>query len=158
MRKIVALIVMAAMLLVNTSFAFAAADPYITIVNPANETTITSGNLLVSVKISKKATVKVSLYKNTGTDAAPAWQAVFANDSFTTKSNLSFYTRKVENVSSGKYRIKVDTIGSNGTAVYSTYSNVTVKEKAGADEKAVFNSNTGAATFLQSLLQSIFGS
>lgn len=158
MRKIVALIVMTVMLLMSTSFVFAAADPYITIVNPANETTITSGNLLVSVKISKKATVKVSLYKNTGTDAGPSWQAVFANDSFTTKNNLSFYTKKVENVSSGKYRIKVDTVGSDGNAIYTTYSNVTVKEKAETDEKAVFNSNTGAATFLQSLLQSIFGS
>lgn len=158
MRKIVALIVMAVMLLMNTSLVFAAADPYITIVNPANETTITSGNLLVSVKIAKKETVRVSLYKNAGTDANPSWQAVFLNDAFATKNNLSFYTRKVENVSPGKYRIKVDTVGADGSAIYATYSNVTVKEKADTGEKAVFNSNTGAATFLQSLLQSIFGS
>lgn len=157
MRKIVALIVMLAMLLVSTTVAFAAPDPNITIVNPANDTTVTSGSLLISVKIAKKQTVRVSLHKNNGTDANPAWQAVFVNATFTAQNNLSFYTRKAENISPGKYRVKVDTIGADGNPIYVTYSNVTVREKAESEERTVFNAGGGTATFLQSLLKSIFG-
>ncbi|MDD2217716.1 MAG: hypothetical protein PHW03_06270 [Eubacteriales bacterium] len=157
MKKLVALVVMLAMLLLSTTVAFASPDPNITIVNPANSTTVTSGSLLISVKIAKKQTVRVSLHKNNGTDSNPAWQAIFTNASFTSKNNLSFYTRKAENISPGKYRVKVDTIRSDGNPIYVTYSNVTIKENVEADDKAAYNGTGGTATFLQSLLKSIFG-
>lgn len=157
MKKFVALVVMLAMLLLSTTVAFADPDPNITIVNPANNTTITSGSLLISVKIAKKQTVRVSLHKNSGTDSNPNWQAVFTNATFTSKNNLSFYTKKAENISPGKYRVKVDTLGSDGSPIYVTYSNVTIKENVDVDEKAVYNATGGTATFLQSLLKSIFG-
>ena len=85
------------------------------------------------------------------------WNSVFESENFTTTTNLSFYTKKLENVAQGNYIVRVDTIGSDGKVLYQTSRSVTVAEKE--SEAEVFSSNSSGTVnnFLQSLLKSIFG-
>jgi len=78
---------------------------------------------------------------------------------FSSTSDLSFFTKKVDNLSYGVYKISIDTIASDGSVIYSTNQYVILKEKAAAPEPVnVFqNSQTGTVNFLQNLLRSIFG-
>ena len=90
-------------------------------------------------------------------DSAFTWNSVFESENFTTTTNLSFYTKKLENVAQGNYIVRVDTIGSDGKVLYQTSRSVTVAEKE--SEAEVFSSNSSGTVnnFLQSLLKSIFG-
>lgn len=78
---------------------------------------------------------------------------------FSSTSDLSFFTKKVENLSYGIYKISIDTVASDGSVIYNTSQYVILKEKAAAPEPVnVFqNSQTGTVNFLQNLLRSIFG-
>lgn len=78
---------------------------------------------------------------------------------FSSTSDLSFFTKKVDNLSYGVYKISIDTIASDGSVIYTTNQYVILKEKAAAPEPVnVFqNSQTGTVNFLQNLLRSIFG-
>ena|GEM_PF-573844 len=78
---------------------------------------------------------------------------------FSSTSDLSFFTKKVENLSYGIYKISIDTIAADGSVIYNTSQYVILKEKAAAPEPVnVFqNSQTGTVNFLQNLLRSIFG-
>ena len=78
---------------------------------------------------------------------------------FTSTNNLAFFTKKVENLSGGVYKVKIDTMGSSDTVLYTTEQVVFIKEKAAQPVQAnVFeNSQTGTVSFLQNLLKSIFG-
>ena len=167
MKKLIVPFLLVLALLFSTSAVFAAADPAITIVNPAADTTVTSTNLLISVKIAKQETVKVSVLQEKITAVTSStgavtnkvsYTAILDGDSFTSKTNLSFYTKKLENVSPGNYKVKVETLDKDGKVAYVTEQTVSVKEKAGTTDAAIFNSNqSGTVTFLQNLLKSIFG-
>ncbi len=78
---------------------------------------------------------------------------------FTSTSDLAFFTKKVENLSTGVYKIKIDTIDAEDKAIYTKEQIVFVKEKAAQPVKpSVFkNSQPGTVSFLQNLLKSIFG-
>lgn len=78
---------------------------------------------------------------------------------FTSTNHLAFFTKKVENLSEGVYKVRIDTMGSGDTVLYTTEQVVFIKEKAAQPVKAnVFeNSQTGTVSFLQNLLKSIFG-
>ncbi|MCR5482197.1 MAG: hypothetical protein K6F52_05320 [Clostridia bacterium] len=160
-------------LLLSTSAVFAAANPNVTIASPVSGSTVSSSSLLVSVKVTAPTTIKVGVAKLMKTADTPATAAeyekavkegtlssfttasVFQDEPFKTKNNLSFYTKKLENMSPGVYRVKVETLGSAGTAVYSSSRYVIMKSEASA---AVDFSSTqpGAVQFLQGLLKSIF--
>lgn len=157
----------------SISFAFGAVDPNATLVNPVNNSSITSNNLLVSVKVTQPKNIKVSVYemKKYGSslgesdmraicsgsyDTSGVTYTTVSSENFSTNSKLSFYTKKLENVNTGVYLVRVDTI-SQDKVVYSSRSYVTVKSK-GASEKGLFDSaQSGTAAFLQSLIKSIFG-
>lgn len=78
---------------------------------------------------------------------------------FTSTSDLAFFTKKVENLSTGVYKIKIDTMDAEDKAIYTKEQIVFVKEKAAQPEKPkVFKSSQpGTVNFLQNLLKSIFG-
>jgi hypothetical protein len=78
---------------------------------------------------------------------------------FTATNNLAFFTKKVENLSVGVYKVKIDTMGPEDTVLYTTEQVVFIKERAAQPVQAnVFeNSQTGTVSFLQNLLKSIFG-
>lgn len=173
MKRLFVLVLAVAIVLSGSVFAFAAEpDPNINIVNPAAETSVTSTSLLISVKITKQETIKVNVLKEnvvissvTATSGAVTetrtvtWDSIFASDPFTSQSNLSFYTKKLEDISPGNYIVRVDTLDSEGKVVYETTRDVTVAEKEVTNDGALFsNNNSGTLNnFLQSLLKSIFG-
>lgn len=78
---------------------------------------------------------------------------------FTSTGDLAFFTKKVENLGSGVYKIKIDTLDKDEKIIYSQDQIVFVKEKAAQPIKpSVFeNSQPGTVSFLQNLLRSIFG-
>ncbi|QHI72282.1 hypothetical protein [Aminipila terrae] len=161
----------------SVSMSFSAVDQDVTIVNPVNCSSVTSSNLLVSIKITQPKTIKVYVYevrKSTGettsvalgeSDMKAIVQGTYgdsgaltytpwvAGESFTSVNKLSFYTKNLENRSPGVYMIRVDTMYQN-RAVYSRRCYVTIKSK---DESKLFDSSqSGTAAFLQNLIKSIF--
>ena len=174
MKKRILLVLMTLVLVFSSiSFSFGAVDPNVNIVNPVYNSSITSSNLLVSVKVTQPKNIKVSVYemKKAGAslgeadmksicagsyDTSQVTYSTISSENFSTNSKLSFYTKKLENVNPGVYLVRVDTM-SQDKVVYSSRSYVTVKSK-GAAEKSLFDSaQSGTAAFLQSLIKSIFG-
>ena len=154
-RRFAAVLLVLVLVLTSCVTVFGAeADPNVIIVNPASDTPVTSGSLLISVKITAKESIVVNAFKgSTAADGTVTWSSVLNSGKFTSTSNLSFYTKKLENISVGTYLIRVDTLGADGSTIYQTSRKVTVKAKEAP--KAVFTS--GSTSFLQSLLISIFG-
>jgi hypothetical protein len=160
--------------------AFAATDEDVTIVNPVSYSTVASTNLLVSVKLTKPKTINVTVteekksvdgtnYTLGESDMKAIQDGTFTGvrvsvivvdgDSFTSTNNLSFYTKKLENITPGVYKIKVETI-SAGKVTHTSANYVVIKSKtadASADSTLFDSSQSGTATFLQNLLKSIFG-
>ena len=172
MRKtIIAVLMIIVMIFSATVCAFAAEeDPNITIVNPALDTPVYSTSLLVSIKITKPETIKVTVLKEgvqaqsttiAATEGASktttTWTPIFTSDPFVTTKSLTFYTKKLENVKTGNYIVRVDTLGADGKVIYQTSRKVTVKEKAVTEEVFTEKETGTVNTFLQSLLKSIFG-
>jgi len=170
-RIVIAFLIAAIMILGACSTVFAAeADPNLTIVNPVADTPVNSTSLLISVKITKPETIRTTVLKETVTTQSAiaadgtasetrvvTWNSVFESENFTTTTNLSFYTKKLENIANGNYIVRVDTIGSDGKVQYQTSRSVTVEEKASDTEVFSNNSSGTVNNFLQSLLKSIFG-
>ncbi|MBE6031374.1 MAG: hypothetical protein E7225_07270 [Clostridiales bacterium] len=171
MKKVIAFVLVMVMILGSVCFAFGAeADPNITIVNPAQDTPVTSTNLLISVKLTKAETIKVNVLKESTTMQAITapdgtiaqekvliYDSVFVSENFTSTTNLSFYTQKLENVATGNYIVRVDTLGEDGSVIYETSRKVTVKEKEVTEDVFAKDNNGTVNNFLQSLLKSIFG-
>lgn len=185
MRKGIALLVALLLMFVSTSVVFAASNPSVTTVNPISASTLYSDNLLISVKLTEPMTVKASVsqvYKVVnGTNAAitaeeyaeylkakaagtepkteVAKVSYVSLDSFTSTNNLSFYTKKLENVKPGIYDVNINTLGADGKAIYNNWSYVIIKakEENPADPAVFENNQSGTAQILKNLLQNIFG-
>lgn len=159
----------------SITVSFAAADQDVAIVNPVSYSSITSSNLLISVKITAPKTIRVSAYevrKSVGDGSASlgesdmkaildgtfsdtiVYSLVGSAENFTSTNNLSFYTKKLE-TNPGLYLIKVETIYQN-KPVYSSRSYVTIKSKSSAESKLFDSSQSGTAAFLQNLIKTIF--
>ena len=168
----------------GSAASFAAADPLVSIVNPASGGTVYSDSLLVSVKVAKPASIRVSAYQimkpalseggqatsitledynaNMALPAADrlsySYAEVLAPEDVSYTANLSFYTKKLEKITPGVYTIRVDTLDENGNALFSSSSMVGVKDKSEDPAlKAQTAQQGGAAAFLKNLLKSIFG-
>ena len=157
-----------ALVFASATFAFADADPYVSIVNPSGDAAVYAPNLLVSVKITKAETITVEVAKeSTVTTTAAAvdgtvetkttkvYTEVAPKETFTSTNNLSYYTKKFEDIAPGTYRIQVKTLNAAGEAVYTTSK--TVKVAAKEVSGTTFSSSSGTFTFLQNLLKTIFG-
>ena len=185
------------MMMFSTVFASAASDPNVTIVSPAVESVVNSDSLLISLKITKPETIKVSVFEEkqlvgeelksvdvnnietlqaattatassvttdgvavaSGVTAKFVSKEVMVPETFTSTTTLSFYTKQLNNVTPGLYKVKVDTIDAEGKVLYSTENLVVVKGVASEAEKTDLFENTqsGISQFLQNLLKSIFG-
>jgi hypothetical protein len=112
---------------------------------------------------SKVRSERTAIVSGTALVAEPAIQVlqgwVMEPVFFTSTGNLAFFTKKVENLSVGVYKVKIDTMGPGETVLYTTEHIVFLKEKTAQPVQAnVFeNSQTGTVSFLQNLLKSIFG-
>lgn len=170
-KKLTAFLLVLVMILGSVSFAFAVeADPNVTIVNPAQDTPVTSTNLLISVKLTKAETIRVNVIKETTTmqaitmpdgttaqEQVNVYNSIFVSENFTPSSDLSFFTQKLENVATGNYIVRVDTLGDDGSVIYETSRKVTVKEKEVTEDVFTKEIPGTVNNFLQSLLKSIFG-
>lgn len=167
-RVLVAFILTLALVLGSFTLSFADVDPNVNIVNPAADTTVYSSNLLVSVKITKAETVTVEVDRESTSTTTSAgvdgtvetktvknYTAIATKEAFTSTNNLSYYTKKFENVTPGTYRILVKTLDKDGNVAYTTTRMVKVAEK---ESNTTFTSNqSGTLTFLTNLLKTIFG-
>ena len=86
-------------------------------------------------------------------------QEIMIPETFTSTNTLSFYTKQINNVTPGLYKLKVDTVDTDGKVLYSSQNLVVVKGVASETEKSdLFESNqSGISQFLQNLLKTIFG-
>lgn len=169
------------------SFADVTPNPNVTIVNPTDETVLYSSNLLISVKVAQKATITVDVFKEsiTASDTATmqeekkdtstvsstekkdkttdkkvyTYTSIMDTETFVSESDLSFYTKKIENVELGTYKIVVNTLDADGKVAFSSERFVKVEEKpAEASQSIIFSTNqSGTLTFLKNLLTTIFG-
>lgn len=172
------------MFLCSTVVSSAASDPAVTIISPVSESFVCSDSLLISIKITQPETIKVYVYEekqvsgdqliavdvnNLSTLQAASGttpsamkfqsQEIMVPESFTSTNTLSFYTKQINNVTPGLYKLRVDTIDSAGKVLYSTQNLVAVKGVVSEEEKAkLFDENqSGISQFLQNLLKTIFG-
>ena len=76
---------------------------------------------------------------------------------FSNESGVAFYTRQIQDVKPGLYRVKVELLDEDGIAysVRSTFVAVKAKELA-PQEDVLAEPQNGALTVLQNLLKSIF--
>lgn len=198
--KLIAVMLIVIMMF-STVFASAASDPNVIIVSPAVDTVVNSDSLLISIKITKPETIKVSVFEEkqlfgeelksvdvnnietleaattatassvtvdgavttsvtaSGVTTKFVSEEIMAPETFTTTNTLSFYTKQLNDVTPGLYKVKVDTIDAEGKVLYSTENLVVVKGVANETEKTdLFETNqSGISQFLQNLLKSIFG-
>lgn len=177
MRKLILILAVVLSVLCGTVVSSAASDPSVVLVNPVSNSTVYSNNLLISVKLTEPRTIKVKVYEekqivngtlaavnvNTlttinGTVNTAGFTSVIiaAPAPFTSSNNLSFYTKQVNGLTPGLYRIHIDTLDDSGKAIYSSNSYVAVKEKT--EETKIFETpQSGTMQFLQNLLKTIFG-
>ncbi|MBQ8589686.1 MAG: hypothetical protein IJ486_04460 [Firmicutes bacterium] len=94
-----------------------------------------------------------------GVTASLVSQEIMAPETFTSANTLSFYTKQINGVTPGLYKVKVDTVNEAGAVIYSTETLVVVKGVASEEQKTdLFESNqSGISQFVQNLLKSIFG-
>jgi len=179
---IISMLIVVVMLFMSTAAIFATEtqnptpNPYVTIVNPVSGSVVYSDNLLVSVKMTAPVTIRVSVTQEfvvvNGEDrslnltehlAAAGNQirsvAVGTADDFTNVNNLSFFTRRVEDVTPGIYRITVETINQNGEVIHTNSSPVEVRapETNATNAAPTTSQSSGTAQFLRNVLRAIFG-
>lgn len=175
MKKIMILLVMIITLLCGTIFAFAESDPAVVIVSPVHKSEMYANSLLISIKITQPKTIRVKVFeekklvdeelkpilaadwkKENGTIEAESVEFLPEED-FTCTNTLSFYTKQINEVKPGTYRVQVDTIGNEGKKLFTSYSLVIVSDKDKEETSTIFEtSQSGTLQFLQNLLQSIF--
>lgn len=179
MRKLIVVLTVILALLCGTVSVSAATDPNVILVNPASNSTTSSNNLLISVKLTQPKTIKVSVFEekqvvngtlsavnvNTLTTSNGSINstsftsvAVGTPAKFESKNNLSFYTKQINGLKPGLYRIRIDTLDAAGKEIFTRNSYVVVKEKTEEAEAKIFETpQSGTMQFLQNLLKTIFG-
>lgn len=180
MKKYIVSIIIILTMLLSATTVYAASDPAVIIVNPVTNSTVYSNNLLVSVKISKPKTIRLTVYEekqlvngtlsavnvnrlatSNGTISKASFTSsqIGLSEQFTSTNNLSFYTKQVNNVSPGLYRIKVDTLDNTGKEIFSSENYVAVREKPTTtnDAKIFDTPQSGTLQLLQNILKTIFG-
>ncbi len=183
LRKLFITVILILAILFSSTTVFAATNSNITIVNPVTNSISYSTNLLISVKITKPTTIKVDAKKQmktvNGTLAAITYDdfekakkdkeegkepqkftgvSIITPENFVTSNDLSFYTKKLENVVPGVYLIKIETLDAENKVTHTNSSYVIVKDKSELEEEGKKEAvQPGAAQFIQNLLKSIFG-
>jgi hypothetical protein len=176
-KKIIIPLVIILTMLCSTVFASAAPDPDVVIVNPASNSTVHSNNLLISVKITQPKSITVKLYEEKqrvngtlgsvninslangggGINKSSLTSVLVTSDNFKSTNNLSFYTRQVNGVNPGLYRVQIETKNTGGQVIYTTNSYFAVRERATLEGNIFETPQSGTLQFLQGLLRSIFG-
>ena len=179
MRKQMMILIVVLSMLCSTVFSSAAGDSSVVLVNPVSNSTVYSNNLLISVKLTEPKTIKVSVFEekqlvngtysavnisslttSNGTVNTTSFKStpVVAAAKFESSNNLSFYTKQINGLHPGLYRIRIDTLDAEGKITNTKNSYVAVKEKTTeTDAKVLDTPQSGTMQFLQNLLKTIFG-
>jgi len=181
MKKYLISLILIIVMLVSTSVAFAETDPNVVVVNPEQYSTVYSDSLLVSVKILEPKTIKVAFYeeKQIINDIAVSInvnsieekadlldlenltsEIVYEKETFVSTSMLSFYTKRVEDITPGLYKVKVDTVDTLGKVLFTSSTYVIVKDKSLEPAAAVSLFEAPQLTtmqIVQNFFKSIFG-
>jgi hypothetical protein len=177
MKKLIIVLTVIFTLLCSTMISSAAEDPSVVLVNPGP--TVYSNNLLISIKLTEPRIIKVKVFEEkqmvNGTLAAINLNTVTTTNGtmntagftseivsdpapFTSSNSLSFYTKQVNGLKPGLYRIQIDTLDEAGKILYTDNSYVAVKEKPAVSGEKIFETpQSGTMQFLQNLLKTIFG-
>lgn len=176
------ILVLVLSMLCSTIFVSAASDPAVTIVNPEDQVAVYSDSLLISVKVTQPKTVQISISEKkqqigdslvsfdvnklvsqtaqVSTDALRNAKSVDVcpAEKFTCSNNLSFFTKKVSDLSPGVYEVKVKTLNGAGQVTYSSTSMVALMGKQSAEDQAniIDKKENGAIKFFKDLFNSIF--
>lgn len=178
-RKTVVAMIMMLVMLSSTVFSFAAADPYVILVNPVSNSSICTNDLLISIKLLQPKTITIKVFEEriltNGTTAAITastqteiaaldpenikYTMVGEVQTFTSSSNLSFYTKRVNVTRPGLYMVQIETIDKDGKAIFTKNSCVSVKEKESStvDANIFSTQQSGTLQILQNLLKTLFG-
>lgn len=177
MKKLIMVLTVVLCLLTSTVVASAATDPNVVLVNPASSSTIYSNTLLISVKITQPKTIQVTVYEekqmvngtlsavnvntltasNGAVSSTSLHPTLITTEKHTSTNNLSFYTKQVNGLKPGLYRIEVKAMDPSGKETGVSNNRVVIKEKAEEETKVFESTQSGTMQFLQSLLKSIFG-
>jgi hypothetical protein len=181
MKKYLFAVLLIIIMLVSTSVVFAETDSNVVVVNPEQYSTTYSDSLLISVKILEPKTIRVAFYEEKqviGDVAVPinvnefedqsdlseltnlSSELVYERETFVSYNKLSFYTKRVEGITPGLYRIKVDTIESSGNVIFTSNTHLIVKDKSLEPAAAVSLFKAPQLTtmqILQNFFKNIFG-
>ncbi|MDO4553366.1 MAG: hypothetical protein Q4C22_07510 [Bacillota bacterium] len=176
MKKLVVALVLIVSLFCSTTLAFGAADPSVTIVNPVSNSTVYADNLLISIKVTATKTIKITVYEEkllnadgsvSSLDTLDAINEVDADslrhavvmptETFLSNGSLSFYTKQVNSVTPGLYKIRAVTVDSGGKTLYSSDTYVVVRAPSEAQAVVFESQQSGVLSFLQNFLKNIFG-
>ena len=150
------------------------------VVSPVANSIIYSDSILVSVKVTEKASIRVTVYEEKLPDAAgnpvsadvtsitaenletldlTKYTATVFSDpvTYTNPGDVSFYTKQLSGVKPGIYSVKVETLGENESVVSTVSSLVAVKQKEEKQDQNIFrNQTTTALQFIQNLIKKVF--
>jgi hypothetical protein len=159
------------------SFSYAVTDSAVTLVSPPENEPIVTNNFLISVKVTQPGkTLRISaleLQQKSGDkfvsirpedveeydkkkEDEKRLNEIIESELFESKGSVSFYTKKIENITPVVYLIRVETLDASGKAAFSKDARILVKEKADEEEKVFDSQKSGTSQFLQSLLSKIF--
>jgi len=177
LKKWILALVVVFVLLSGSVCSFAAADSAVTIASPA-ETTY-GDNLLISIKLTAPKTIKVSAYEEqqksgekyvsidpSKTDlsklSAKDIQSVsiMTAEEFTGTGTLSVYSKRIEDVHPGVYRIKVETLNAAKEVTATTSTRIVVMEQddSVASGSEIFQTpQSSVKQWVQNFLKNLFG-
>lgn len=176
MRKCLLVFIVIMCLLCSTVLAGAAADPAVTVVNPVGNSTVYADNLLISIKVTATKTIKVTVYEEKKVNADGSVVSidtlealsdvdsenlrhvvVMAKETFYSSGNLSFYTKQLNDITPGIYKIRTATEDGAGKVLYSSDTYVVVRPPSEASAVVFESQQSGVLSFLQNFLKNIFG-
>jgi len=155
-RKLLIILTLILCLFINTVPAAAAGglkdDPNIIVVSPTKDQVMTSGKVLVSVKMTAPKTIKMSFYKVD----SQANKTLVTSDIHSSSKKLSYYTRQLTGLNPGVYCVNISTLNSSGKAVYASEIYVKVQQQTADTVKVdVFNSRNTSNSFWSNLLKKL---
>jgi hypothetical protein len=182
MRKNIISFIIILMMFGSTSMAFATSDPNVVVVNPEQYSTVYSDTLLVSIKVLQPKTIKVAFYEekqivnevatsinvsnfSIATDLPKLTNLkstlVYGVDTFNCTNNLSFYTKQIEKLKPGLYRLQINTVDSAGKVINETVKSIIIKDKQSepvATSLIFVDAQPSTMQLIQNFFKSIFGS
>ena len=86
---------------------------------------------------------------------------VYGVDTFACTNNLSFYTKQIEKLEPGLYKLQINTVDNSGKVLFDTSKNIVIRDKQSEPigTSLIFvDSQPSTMQLIQNFFKSIFGS